>query len=85
MPNVFKTSPFVTVLGQTSGGGSCSIMPLSTARGSVFQISSNYRLSTFKNGSFYDIDRGADPDIYIAKIADFYDRKKLTEIINDIY
>ena len=39
----------------------------------------------FKNGSFYDIDRGADPDIYIAKIADFYDREALTEIINEIY
>ena len=85
VPNVFKTSPYVTVIGQTSDGGSCSIMPLSTARGSIIQISSSYRLSTFKNGSFYDIDRGADPDIYIAKIADFYDREALTEMINGIY
>lgn len=85
VPNVFKTSPFVTNIGQTSGGGSCSIMPLSTARGSIFQISSNNRLSMFKNGSFYDIDRGAEPDIYIAKISDFYDREALTEYINGIY
>ncbi|ETP73969.1 Peptidase family S41 [Lachnospiraceae bacterium JC7] len=85
VPNVFKTSPFVTNLGQTSGGGSCSIMSLSTARGNVFNISSNNRLSMFKNGSFYDIDRGADPDIYIAKISDFYDRKTLTDYLNNVY
>ena len=85
VPNVFAASPYVTVIGQTSGGGSCSIAALSTARGSMFRISSNYRLSTFKNGSFYDIDRGADPDIYIAKIADFYDRETLTKMINGIY
>lgn len=85
VPNVFKSSPFVTVIGQTSGGGSCSILPMSTARGSMIVISSSYRLSTFKNGSFYDIDRGADPDIYIAKIADFYDREALTKMINEIY
>ena len=85
VPNAFKTSPYVTLIGQTSGGGSCSKQPLSTARGSIFMISSNYRLSTFKNGSFYDIDRGADPDIYIAKIADFYDRESLTKMINEVY
>ena len=85
VPNVFKTSTYVTLIGQTSGGGSCSKLPLSTARGSMFMISSNYRLCTFKNGSFYDIDRGAEPDIYIAKIADFYDREALTEMINGIY
>lgn len=85
VPNVFKTSPYVTLLGQTSGGGSCAIMTLSNARGSVFRVSSNYRLSIMKNGSFYDIDRGADPDHYIAKVSDFYDRKALTEYINNIF
>ncbi len=85
VPNVFATSPYVTLIGQTSGGGSCSISSFSTARGSVINISGNYRLSLFKNGSFYDIDRGADPDIYIAKIADFYDRESLTRFVNEIY
>ena len=32
-----------------------------------------------------NIDRGADPDIYIAKIADFYDREALTKMINELY
>ncbi|MCR4908033.1 MAG: hypothetical protein K5985_04320 [Lachnospiraceae bacterium] len=85
VPNVFKTSPFVTLLGQTSGGGSCSIASLSTARGSMIHISSNFRMSMFKNGSFYDIDLGAEPDCYIAKIEDYYNREALTEYINGIY
>ncbi len=85
VPNVFKKSPNVTLLGQTSGGGTCSVFTLSTARGSVFQMSSPYSLSMFMNGSFYDIDKGAEPDIYIAKVKDFYDRESLTKMINDIY
>ncbi len=32
-------------------------------------------MSTYKNGSFYDIDRGAEPDHYIDRISDYYDRK----------
>jgi hypothetical protein len=41
-------------------------------------------MSFFKNGSFYDIDQGIDPDIYLTHISSFYDREKLTEIINGL-
>ncbi len=84
IPNEFKMDPHVTIIGKTSGGGSCSFMPLSTAGGVMFQISGYRRMSVFKNGSFYDIDRGAEPDIFIDKIPDFYDRKSLTKRINDL-
>ena len=62
VPAALKSSQTVTLLGRTSGGGSCVVQPLSTAYGTSFQISGRLRLSFLKNGSFYDIDQGADPD-----------------------
>ena len=84
VPNEFKSDPHVTLIGKTSGGGSCSFMPMTTAGGTIFRISGFRRMSVFKNGSFYDIDRGADPDIYIDRIEEYYDRKSLTELINGL-
>ena len=85
VPNVFKSSRRVTLLGRESGGGSCSILPLSTAYGSTFQISSPYRMSYLKNGSYYDIDTGIEPDCLITKPENFYDREILTEYINKLF
>ena len=84
VPNTFVYSPKVTLLGMTSGGGSCTVQPMSAAYGCSFTISGSKRMSVFKNGSFYDIDRGAVPDHTISKIADFYDRNKLTNYINGL-
>lgn len=84
VPNAFKASHKVTLLGQESGGGSCAIHPLCTAGGSQYQVSGYRRFSVMKNGSFYDIDRGAQPDHFIADFNRFYDRKKLTEFINSL-
>lgn len=85
VPAVFKYSQRVTLLGRTSGGGSCIVRSMSSAWGSVFTISSQHRMSFFKNGSFYDIDQGVDPDIYLANITHFYDREKLTAYINNLF
>lgn len=85
VPCAFKNSGKVTLLGQTSGGGACSVMYMSTASGSLFQISSSSRMNFLKNGSFYDIDRGADPDVAITKIEHYYDRKALAEFINGLF
>ena len=85
VPNAFMTSPRVNLLGMTSGGGSCGVHPMSTAGGSMIQLSGYRRISIFKNGSFYDIDRGATSDFGIAKFADFYDRKALTENIDNLF
>ena len=85
LPNILKASHRVTLLGQTSGGGSCSVLPLSTASGSLFQISSPNRMSYMKNGSYYDIDTGIDPDCLIVKPDNFYDREALTEYINQLF
>ena len=83
VPNIFKNSNRVTLIGQTSGGGSCVVQPLCTAAGTQFQISGKMRSSFIKNGAFYDIDRGADPDVYIKDPNFLYDRKALTDYINN--
>ncbi len=85
VPCVFKGTQKVTLLGKTSGGGSCSVYNLSTAGGSQFTISGYRRFSAMKNGSFYDIDTGAEPDYYISNPKKFYDRQALTQYINGLY
>lgn len=85
LPCLFKTSGLVTLLGDTSGGGSCEMFPMTTAWGTSFSISGNKRLSFIKNGSVYDIDRGIEPDVIFNRIETFYNREKITEIINSLY
>ena len=84
VPSVLKNSHLVTILGQTSGGGSCVVRPLTTADGSIFQISGSMRLAYMKNGSFYDIDQGVEPDFIIPTPKQFYDREYLTGYINEL-
>ena len=85
VPNVFKSSNNVTILGQTSGGGSCSIHAFSTAYGTGFQISGYRRFSVMANGSFYDIDTGAEPHHFIIDPAKYYNREALTDFIHGLY
>lgn len=85
VPCAFKATSKVTMLGQVSGGGSCSIHCFSTAYGTGFQISGYRRFSVMKNGSFYDVDTGAEPHFFIADPAKYYDREALTEFIHGLY
>ena len=84
VPAALKASDKVTLLGRTTGGGSCIVQPLSTAWGTFFQISGPQRMSFLKNGSFYDIDTGVAPDFTLIKPERYYDREKLTEYINGL-
>ena len=84
VPSVFKNSNEVTLIGRTSGGGSCVVLPLATAYGTNFRISGPQRLAFARNGSFYDIDQGAEPDFSLMFPESFYDREALTEYINTI-
>ena len=85
VPCAFKATSKVTMLGQVSGGGSCSMHCFSTAYGTGFQISGYRRFSVMKNGSFYDVDTGAEPHFFIADPAKYYDREALTEFIHGLY
>ena len=84
VPAALMSSEMVTLIGRTSGGGSCVVQPMTTAYGSVFQISGASRMSFLKNGSFYDIDQGIEPDEHLTHLSTFYDRQKLTDIINGL-
>ena len=83
--SAFKASDQVTLLGRPTSGGSCTLQFLSSAWGAYFDISGSNRMSFQKNGSFYDIDQGVEPDFIISKIENFYDREALTEYINRIF
>ena len=67
-----------------NAGESCTVMNASSAWGTSFQISSNVRTSFLKNGAFYDIDRGADPDFVLPTPEQYYNRAALTDYINRI-
>ena len=84
VPCMLKQSGKVTLLGRTSAGGSCSVQNASTAWGTSFQISCPLRVSFLKNGSLYDVDRGADPDVVLPTPDQYYDRAYLTKYINDL-
>ena len=84
VPCIFKQSGDVALIGHHTGGGACGVTPLSTADGSVFKTSSNMQLSFLRNGSFYDVDQGVDPDYYIHDLGFLYDRKALAEYINTL-
>lgn len=71
-------------IGRTSGGGACVIQQGVTADGTLFSISSNIKSCTVKNGSFYPIDQGVEPDFTIGAPAHFYDRQWLTDYINSL-
>ena len=85
VPALFKYSHKVTLLGQQSGGGSCSMQTFSTALGALYTISSPYCLSHVMNGAYYSIDTGVEPDYRIDKIDNYYNREALTEYINLLF
>ena len=85
VPWVFKTSGLVTLLGTPTGGGSCVVQQMTTAWGTQFRISGYRRLSFVKNGSFYDVDRGVEPDVTLTKMSSFYNRQRLNQILDEIY
>lgn len=81
-PAAFKASGIVTLLGQRSGGGSCVVLPCTSASGAVFAISGPKQLAAVLNGSFYNIDEGIEPDFTLSRPESFYDRPALVEYIH---
>ena len=85
VPWAFKQDGRVTLLGKTSGGGSCVVGYSNTAWGASFRYSSQWRMSFLKNGSFYDVDQGVPPHFYIQNYDNFYNRELLTDYINNLF
>lgn len=84
LPCVFKESKEVGLIGQTTGGGSCVVGYMGTASGSFFQVSGSSQISFNKNGSFYDVDRGADPDHYIYDLTKMLDRTYMNYVLDKL-
>lgn len=81
--NAFKESGKVTLLGTTSGGGTACVYMGSTLDGAGVNFSASLRMSAYKNGSYYSLDTGVVPDIKFTSLADFFDRKRIKEIIDN--
>ena len=84
LPAACRASGIVTLIGQTTGGGSCAVLPCTTAEGTIFQISGNKQISIIRNGSFYNTDTGVEPDFRLEKAASFYDRPALVEYLHNL-
>ena len=76
--------PEVLLLGQQSGGGSCSVGYISNAIGSIMQISSENMLVTMKNGYIRDIDSGVTPHIPLSANK-MFDREYIAGAVNDYF
>ena len=85
VPWAFKEDGRVTLIGKTTGGGACILFPITTAWGTTFTISGPNVISFMKNGSYYSVDKGADPDYFIRDYNNFYDRQALTEFIHTLF
>ena len=82
--NILKDSGKITIIGQTSAGGTCKPISASTAFGSVFRMSSSNQISLYKNGSMYGIDRGAEPHYQIGDMSKIYDRQYMNKYISNL-
>ena len=84
VPAAFRATGTVTLIGRRSGGGSCVVLPCTSASGAVFAISGPKQLAAVLNGSFYNIDEGIDPDFILSRPESFYDRPALAEYIHSL-
>lgn len=82
VPALMKASNQVTILGQTSGGGSCVVRNLSSATGQLFQISGEFQVCYTKNECFYDVENGATPDYRIPTKEQYYENNR--EFVNKL-
>ncbi len=83
-----KQQNLVKVIGNASGGGMCSVLPLVLADGTAIAISSNTstRFVRKKEGKdiYYSIENGLKPDMEIS-YSDYYDNVKITEYVDAVY
>jgi len=80
LPQICKENGLAKIIGQTSGGGSCSISQISTSSGFIY-CGSSENVAVNKSGeSYVHADNGVSPDIIISE-EDFYNRNKINELL----
>ncbi len=75
--SIAKDMGIATIIGETTGGGMCSVIPLLLSDGSAITISS---YNTTRNNNYSSIEYGIEPDIIIP-YSDFYDDNELLTYI----
>ena len=70
--------------GDGAEGGSCVVLPCTSASGCLFQISGAEQLSIVRNGFFYNIDQGIEPDVVLTQVESFYNREGLVDYLHTI-
>lgn len=72
MASMAKCSNIATLIGEKTGGGMCSVLPLILADGTTIRISSNNAIMAYTNNEYNEIESGVNPDISFAR-ENFYD------------
>lgn len=82
-PTVIKEKGAMTIIGETSGGGECSVGLYSTFSGALLRDSSNYHMGHYDyvNDEFVGNDHGIVPDFEYPR-AKFYDTTYLVNFVN---
>lgn len=73
-----------TLIGQQSGGGACSVLSRITPDGQLYTHSSTLEIEKNINGSYYNVDKGVEPDVYVKDFENIYDRTKLLALIDSL-
>ncbi|MDC8900517.1 S41 family peptidase [Metamycoplasma hyosynoviae] len=76
--SIFKDSKFGKVIGQKTGGGACSILPVVLPDGTTFVISNAE--NTEINHKYEIIEAGIDPDVKI-ELNDYYEYEKIIPLL----
>ena len=82
--SIFQNQNMGKVLGQTSGGGMCVVLPLVLADGTGFTLSGNMTFRKYSNGKLEPIEFGVEPDARL-DYQYFYNDDKLVEAIDNLY
>jgi hypothetical protein len=88
MVSIVKQMGIATIIGEKSGGGGSSIVPIVLADGTTIILSSNSTMAfAVKNSdgtfTFSSVENGVEPD-YLYKRADFYNDAKLVDFIHGL-
>ena len=84
VPAIFEKAGGVTLIGQRTGGGSNVVFPITTASGTMFQMSGPLQVTTYNNGSLYGVDTGVEPHVRLNNYSSFFDREALVEMIHNL-
>lgn len=84
LPSVIKSNKAGTLLGRTSGGGACIVMPNSSPVGDEYRLSSSMKIvNEVDKGQYMNIDKGIHPDYYLENEI-MYNNDNLIQLIHGL-